>query len=371
MQFRHKSDETAARGMPMFETQSQRAGKQAQQIQISGDFVVNQGISEERATEIADSTARALWTNYTSEAWALALQRMQVFDQKLVDLFARNDQLSAFADPGFAVTLKKAQLGAATTEREPDYDMLVRLLSDRADRGENRTIRAGLNRAVEIVDQMDDSALRALTVFQAASQFYPGAGTLARGLDILDTLFHELLDGPLPTGDAWLDHLDMLDAVRMSRVMSLREFDEFFPSQMSGYLASGVEADSEAEAASKTLLLTMGFRLDVVDHELKPGFRRLATSKLASFENSLLSTLTAERKELILETARITYGLGPVSPSLVRPFMEQVELRSSLRTVAEWWRQIPFAPHVTSAGSVLARANAKRLDTKNLLPTLG
>ena len=114
----------------MADRQIQKAGDNSSQYQVAGDLVI--GLTEDRAREIALSTARSVMSEYTDEAKETGFQRVEQFDEKLVFALSSEAQLAIFRDPAFQLLLKKAQLSAASSERINDHDVLVKLLSDRA-----------------------------------------------------------------------------------------------------------------------------------------------------------------------------------------------------------------------------------------------
>lgn len=357
----------------MLDRQRQVAGTGAQQLQVSGDLVIHQGISEERAREIADETMRAVVSEYTEEANAIGSARIAELDGRVVRQLADSGYLGAFADPAFQVLLKKAQIGAACTDRESDYDVLTRLLDDRVRRGADRPIRAGIDRAVQIVDQLDESALVGLTVFRAVQQFSPSSGGVREGLETMDTLFGQLLVVPLPDGNEWLDHLDILDAVRVNPSGTLKTFHQFYPeAQFPGYLAAGVEAGSEAEAHLVASLVVENIQVPLVAHELRPGHLRVPFSTSKNLENALAKhpRLSPAARETLLRVAQEDAGLGLVDTTLIGPVMDMVDALPSLGAVKRWWDEIPSACQLTAVGRVLATANAKRCDVQGLLPDL-
>lgn len=128
--------------------QLQSAGENAQQIQVAGDFIF--GDTEQRAAEIAADVAREVVAQYTIEASDIASARVSAFDARLVTHMESLELLEAFRDPAFQMLLRKAQIGAASTDREEDYDLLARLLSERAQQQERRH-KASIARAVEVV----------------------------------------------------------------------------------------------------------------------------------------------------------------------------------------------------------------------------
>ena len=355
-------------------TNAQKAGDNSTQYQVSGDLVVVQGVTETRALEIATQAAHDVMANYSAESQEIALDRIGKFDVALVKKLADSDLLGALADPAVQVALRKAQLGAASSERESDYDLLASLIEDRVKRGSDRPVRSGIDRAVEIVDQIDDTALTGLTVMQAASQYQAVSANIEPGLTAMETLLTELLSGrALPTGVAWIEHLDVLGAIRIEGLQSFLKFDAFWPSKTPGYVAMGVEAESEAEDLGRKEMAGYGLDLNPVpDHELKPGFRRLPFAR----EEELATLLrdTAHRPETDVEgavrVANDIFGLGTRDETAAVEFLRLVKLRPSHARLAEWWDSLPIYFSVTPVGRVLARANAQRLDAEGLLPPL-
>lgn len=342
--------------------QSQSGGDYATQVQAAGDVIV--GVSEARAREIAETTARTVVEEYAEEGSRLIQERITKLDDRVIASLIRAGRLEVFADPGFQRSYKKAQEGAAVSDEDSDYDLLAALLSDRAQRGPERSVRAGIERSIEIVDQIDSHALRGLTLLQAIQQYQPLSPNVDEGLDAMESLFADLLDGPLPEGVEWLDHLDVLDAVRINQVSTLKPFREYYPSQMPGYLAAGLPfyvMDWPLEVKGYTLSSLLMW------HELKPGFVRLS----AAVDGSLAPVVPdAELREAVLVLARERLGFGAVDQGLVDPYLEKLRTRRTLALIEEWWDKIPFAVQVTGVGKVLARANALRLDVRNVLPPI-
>ena len=110
--------------------------------------------------------------DYTQEALAIANSRVAEFENQLLPkMEALDGALEAFADPSFQILLVEAQKTAASTERPADYALLSELLIHRFQKGENRIVRAGISRAIGIVDVISDDALLGLTILHSASGF--------------------------------------------------------------------------------------------------------------------------------------------------------------------------------------------------------
>lgn len=346
---------------------TQRAGDNSNQIHADGDVII--GVTEERVREIAEQTAQIAIGEYTDDAHHVIQERILKLDDRVIAQLVRDGRLHVFADPGFQRTYIKAQAGAASTEREEDYDLLAALISDRAERGEHRPIRAGIDKAIECIDQIDSSSLRGLTVHQAVMQYtYAHSRSLDSAISVLSELLGQLVDGPLPTGEEWIDHLDILDAVRIGHGQSFRKFDDFHISHhFFGYMSEGVPA-------STTLLpFTVNgrqFNWDgaVGEHELKPGYIRLlagSKSVLSSFASP-----SGINEEELLAKADSDLHFSTVDEDVKTEVITRVRADPTLGQIADWIdsHKVYFSP--TGIGRVIARANAERLDEKSLLPKL-
>ncbi len=345
---------------------SQSAGDNASQVIVHGDY--HAGLTEERAIELIRDISKQVIAEHSAEAELVAAPRIDAFGAKLVDALSAAGQLNILSDPAFYVLLKKAQLGAASTERESDHDMLASLLTDRAERGEQRVIRAGIDRAVQIVDQLDDGALAGLTVAVALTQFAPTTGNVTDGLDVLERLFGELPIADLPLGGEWIEHLDILDAARVSSLGNLLKRSEIYSQLLNGYVSTGLEVGTDAEADLVTRLAEAQVQLAIVDHELRPGFRRLEFRSRSDLDSTIENASEANRP-LILEAAEL-FKLGEVNAEATAALDAAMATRPNLKAVGDWWDQIPQGFSITMAGVPIARANAKRCDTIGVMPPL-
>ena len=346
-------------------SQAQRAGADSLQIQAAGD--INLGVSEDRAREIALDTAQQVLSSFTHEANTVIQDRILKLDDRVIAALVRENRLQVFADPGFQRTYRKAQEGAAASERDADYDLLAALLVDRAERGAQRTIRAGIERSIEIVDRIDEEALRGLTVLQAVAQYSPMAGDIDLGLETMNRLLGQLLDGPLPQGGEWLDHLDVLDAVRVNSGGELRKFNDFWPTtHMPGYMSAGAVDSS----VPKTYMIgPIAIPWMVEPHKLKDGFVRVSAPSKSIFIG-YHSAMDPSIVQTLSDDADAIFHLSEIDESCREPLMGFIRAIPKLKAIEEWWEQISGSVSVTAVGRVLARANAERLDSENVLPSL-
>lgn len=357
------------------DSQSQEAGPNSQQLQIAGDFHIHQGISEERATAIAEATARAVLAEYTVEAATIADERIREFDRRLIQKLGGRDQLPAFRDPSFQVALRKAQLGAASSDRVSDFDMLAGLLSDRAARGgSSRKVKAGIDQAIQVVDALDDAALEGLTMAVAIQQYSPLGSEVSDGLNAMERLLGQLPTAMLPEDDDWVDHLDTLGAVRLTTgIYTLVPLTEMWARAMPGYVTIGFTEEEAHElrvraASQGALEAAMAY----VPHKLKPGYFRLpfvnsgAMRKVFSNVPSIPTEQIDKAVRFAIDDMRIDTPDGGLYPKLT----EELDSRPSLHAVRQWWDGLRSSFQITAVGKVLARANAQRHDRLGLLPPL-
>lgn len=366
----------------MMSRQSQKGGDGSTNIQTE-QMIVYAGIDEKRAREVFQEMNLQVRRDYTQEALEIANSRVAEFENSLLPkMESVEGALQAFSDPSFQILLVEAQKTAASTERPADYDLLSELLVHRFKKGENRITRAGISLAVEIIDKISDEALLGLTVTHSVNTFTPTNGDLHKGLDTLNTLFGKIFYGELPTGYAWLDHLDILNTVRLSSFGSLKKVQEYYSDMLSGYVAVGIEKDSEdyATALEKLGAVNLSKSLLVV-HSLNDKYLRIPVVNRESIGNlSLQQIVYHQGSEVILpmkltveqqEALESIYDLYSKEQTIIQSninlFMDEWNKRDNLRVLREWWDNIPTSLTITSAGKVLAHSNAQRCDS-NLPP---
>jgi hypothetical protein len=367
----------------MLSKQSQKGGDGSTNIQTD-QMIVQVGIDEKRAREIYQEMNLQLKKDYTEEALSVANERVTEFENRLMPKMENVDgALEAFADPSFQLLLVEAQKTAASSERPADYDLLSELLIHRFKKGENRIVRAGISRAVEIVDEISDDALLGLTAFHAVNTFFPVTGDIHQGLDVLDELFGKIFYGKLPTGRDWLDHLDILDAVRLSSFGSMKKIDQYYPEQLSGYVDAGIGKKSENFTQAMDIIkenaLPQNF---LVDHVLNSEFVRLPVSARQQIGSiQLIQTIVhegqvihrpvalTEKQKVALNTIYDLYDSNAgIKNQNTRLLMDNWDKRANLNALKSWWNNLNIGVQITSVGKVLAHSNAQRCD--NNLPPL-
>jgi hypothetical protein len=359
----------------------QKGGEGSQQLQAE-NMIVNVGIDEKRAREIYQEMNLQLRKDYSQEALAIANTRVTEFENRLMPKMEKvSGALEAFADPSFQLLLVEAQKTAAATERPADYDLLSELLIHRFQKGENRITRAGITRAVEIVDEISDEALLGLTVSHAISNFTPLSGDVYQGLKVLNDLFGKLFYGKLPVGNDWLDHLDILDAARLSSFGNLKKIQQYYSEVLSGYVDVGIEKNTENHNKAIEILKSKNLPQTIlVDHVFNVNFVRIIVSTKQHIRSLTLHQIQHNDKIIVLPISlseeqvsaiNSVYDLYKQDEKIknenIKLFMEEWDKRPNLKTLREWWDNIGTSFQITTVGKVLAHSNAQRCD-KNLPP---
>lgn len=358
--------------------QVQKAGENSNQFQAQ-TIVVNSGIQEKRAREIFMEMFDVARRDLTQEAKEIAAERIGRFENDLIPKIEKVEgAINAFADPDFQFALTSAHKTAASTNRESDYALLSELLIHRTQKKSSKVTCAGIGRAIEIVDDISDESLIGLTVAYAVQQYIPVSGNISEGLATLNALYEKMSLCDLPKGFEWLDHLDVLDAVRMSTIATLKRYEHYIKERIPGYFVCGIEKDSQdyQQVIEKLREANLPTKI-LCNHELNDGFARLnVTSKQHIDDICLIHTinkggqeihvqqaLTKEQKEILMNIYDMSSRNTNLEKKIEEKFVKKICEYSSIKKVSDWWNDIICSFQITSVGQALAYANAKRIDS--------
>lgn len=338
-----------------------------------GTMIINQGISEERVRSVfAEMIPQAL-DQYTKEAYAVSNSRLEKLEMAVIPRVMQVEAaVNAFGDPAFQILLRKAQQTAAATERQDDYELLSELLMCHVQKGADRKNRVGIAKAVEIVDDIDNDALCGLTVAHAINSYFPVSGNINEGLNVLEGLFSKLLYINLPSDREWIDHLDVLGAVRMTSFSTFKKFRDYYCEKLNGYACLGIKIDSEEYKQAIESITKVGLPTKIlVRNEFIDGFVRLEIVTKDSIKKLFISNdITSDRRPLseteikALEKVWELYSNDEMMLNTVKDeFIKKWDSFESLKKIRNWWEGIPCSFEITSVGFVLAHTNAKRCDS--------
>ena len=358
------------------EKQIQKSGDNSQLLQ-AGTINIYNGIDEERVRKICAETYAIARRDFTADAYACANERVQKFEDSLLPKIQKIDgALEAFSDPSFQFLLTKSQKAAAATERDMDYEMLSELLVYRITKGQTKKNRAGINRAADVIAQIDDDALCALTVVHAVNHLTTTLGSCKQGLACLANLFEKLMYMELPLGSDWIEHLDILDTIRISQIGNFKKFSDFYPERLPGYSCAGICINSETHANAIKILKEIGFNSTIlVQNEVLEGYVKLPVVSKDAIKNIIKVKKNPSSGEIInylrvseQEVSALVkiwdmYSTEKEAMKLARSnFMSIWDSHPALKRLHEWWDSIPLAFDITHIGSILANINARRCD---------
>lgn len=347
--------------------QSQTAGDFAVQNQIEGQDNLsitqvnyNYGVTSSDVISLAKTVYEQLVpqtiNKYSIIAETTVNDRLDAFGSELLPRIIKIEgALDFFKDPKFQFLLRDAQRTAAKTDRIEDLNLLSELLICHVAKGNNRKIDAGIHHAIRIVDEIDNDALCALSVACAFQYYVPNKGTISDGLKDLDNAYKKLIYLNLPEGLDWLEHLDMLGALRLFP-LGLVESKDYIVSQMKGYVCVGIKnCSAELEKAYTILDENHISRSVIIENECLEGYKRL---KIGSLKVVNIKYIEAVNRIFAL------YSKDKMLLHKVKEnFVELWDSYESLRIVRNWWSRIPTGYRITHIGRVLAHTNAKRIDS--------
>lgn len=348
--------------------QLQKAGKDSQQIQIGNVIINSAGITEERARAVFNEMIPQALANYTEEAQKIATERVNKLEERIMPQINQVEGLlPAFADPAFQVLLRKAQQKAAITERENDYDLLTELLVCHVQKGNDRKNRAGIVKAVDIIDTIDNDALCALTIAFVLDHFWPATGNAKEGIEVLSQMYNALIYESLPSNLNWLDHLDILGVIRITPFSKMNKIEDIFTRRFDGYVSVGIKKGTEEYESALQIIQSIGLNKNIlVDNIFLDDYVRLEIGNLDDI-NSLsifnnLGTRSINQREI--EALRDVINLYEKNVDLQNKvkerFMNLIDEHEPLKTLQEWWNSISGAFSITRVGKIIAYINAKR-----------
>lgn len=351
--------------------QVQKAGEGAQQFQVgSMSTVVNNGFSAENVSQMFKELVPMVIQDYTKEAYKIAEERISNLEEKLMPrIIEIENAIPMFADPAFQMQLKSAQRAAAISDKEEDYELLSELIVAHIKKGKDRKNRTGIQKALEIVGQIDSDALCALTIAHAIDSYLPLQERAIEGLAVLDGLFSKLLYEDLPKGIEWLDHLDVLGAVRLSQFGGLKKFSVYYSERLTGYACVGINKNSSQYNDAVDLLKSINMNSDVFienpfleEYVCLPVYNKKAIKNIQIVRFDVARKI--EEKEIaVFEKIWDIYEKDDnLQEKVNTKFIEMWDTFSALKTVRLWWESLPTAFSITKVGKVLAHTNAKRCD---------
>lgn len=344
---------------------------------IERQIIINQGPSEQQLREIIRTEIELALKQNQILAEDKAREKLSNFSDKVLPKLVKSEMLDAFSDPTIQMFYRTAQQTAICSEREIDYDVLSELLVYRINNKGNIARKASITRAAEVLDKISDEALLAITI-KYCSSFYPIAGDINTGLQVMDNLYKDILSGAkLPDKDECVDNAEILGVMRIESFSSMKKFEDIFFENTNGYWSKGIDMNSSLYEEVVNKLKSNNLPPNILgEHDFNPGYARLNIVNEDAINNIEINMVPVSGKGKVVITQKITDAQKQVLAEIFNlyknekdldaqiktAFVEKLKQYPYLKSVMEWWNSnLKPATILNSTGRVLAHTNAKRL----------
>jgi hypothetical protein len=360
--------------MALASKQEQHAGDASNQYQAN-QIVVNNGLSEEQAMKVFQAMIPIALNSYIDMAASIAEERINQFKGKLLPRLEEIEgAFENFKDPAFQIQLRRAQISAAVSDQESDWDMLSQLMIKNIEVKEDRNKKLGVTKAIEIISEIDNQALLALTVLYAFLYLIPIEGNVNRGLDILEELYSKILYQELPENNTWIDHLEILKTIKIYPYKTSIKSSDICAETLDGYAAVGIKKDSADFEKARRLLQSIEMDAGAfVDNPLLKDYLVLPIVSKKMMEGIRLQKHGIESRLLpqditVIQQIFNLYEDSNNKQIAIKNFMELWDKHPTLKQIHVWLDKIPFFIDLNIVGKVLAIANIRRVvpELKNL-----
>lgn len=342
---------------------SQTAGDNAQQLQVGGNATfINVGVSEERVRQIVDEKISYAIEQVSLEAKEIAIDRISRFNEKFIERMVKlEDKFDSLKEPAVQRDLLEAQKSAACCDNDRDLDILSDLLLKRIKNKDNKSGVSIATNAIKVIGELSSEALGALVAKAIVFSGVKNPCTIEEHIRSINLSL--LAHVPtLPSGDEWLEQLEILKLVRLlpNGIVHMKKTHELFKSLHPGYFCNGFKENSdqynEAIEDLKKSNLPMSI---IVPHELHQGYFRLCI-----FSDNIIDFLTINKegfsRELTLEektTIRKLYNMQTMdaqnSEEIDKNFVSLFKTFPKLKQFLEWWDNIPIPFTLTATANLI------------------
>lgn len=353
--------------------QTQTAGDNTQQIQAQ-TIIVNSGVDEKRVREIFDETYKQQVQLQTLEAEKIARNRNDAFVDCLIERLQKvENALDALTEPSINYDLAEAQKHASCTDSKVDYQLLSELLANRIEEKNNRVRSLNIRKAISVVDQIDEKALCALTVF-AVFMYYPASHIFGTDIDVVlsyySYIFQSLMYKELPKGNSWVQHLQLLDLANNTHFSHFTDFGKYLSEKFVNLINAGIKKDSEKYYKALELLSEVGIsKSSLVENKLNPSYvvlkqvnQKEDIGKLSITRNDNTVPIDEESKKA-LETIFDMYNKDFNEKIISEELIIRWDSYDSLRKIHEWWDSFGEHFEITPVGRVLAFSNGAKYNS--------
>jgi hypothetical protein len=336
--------------------QGQRAGDHSQQLQAAGDIYV--GVSAADVVKITRIEVSRALGELTESAKDKADIRISALADKVIEHFQDRPELfSAFADPDFQYSLRDAGRAAASNDDEHTEQLLVDLLSNRAEEGNSARVRLATSQALRAADKLSLDALNGVTAVWAISFLGAQTKSFENEVQSLKDIAGALVKLGLPADREWVRDVDVLNLARVhTGIISRTVYAQVVQAKVAADLVAGIDANEEGGPIASVKAAIPSIAEHILPHPLKPGFVRLSGANRDELLGGLPegASENAELQQLIEKNA-----YGSQDADAVSRLGETVLGTGDIAMIAKWWDETP-ALDLTVVGDVVGFVNTRR-----------
>lgn len=360
--------------MPLTSKQEQHAGDSSNQYQIN-QVTINKGLTENQATKVFQDLIPVVLSSYKDMAARIAEEHINQFKNKLLPRIEKVEgAFENFKDPAFQMQLRRAQMSAAVSDQESDLDMLSQLMINHIEAKGDRNKKLGIKKAIEIIGEIDNQALLALTVLYVFLCLIPIEDDVNSGLNTLEELYSKILYQELPKNNTWIEHLEILNTIKIYQYDSNVKINDICTSMLEGYAAAGIKKGSANFNIACNFLHSVGMDTDVfITNPLLEGYLLLPVVNKNELENLSLNKYDKKgqlsSKEIkVLHQIFDLYDNGEGKEKAIKNFIELWDEHPNLKRIHDWTDKIPFRIDLNIVGAILSTTNIIRVvpELKNL-----
>jgi hypothetical protein len=335
--------------------QSQKAGSGSLQYQAARD--INIGVTAEEVVNITRAEVARSVEQLTATAKEIAGVRNQALGERIIEAFKDRPELfQAFADPDFQFSLRDAARAAASTDDEHTEQLLVDLLTNRAEEGSSTRVRLATSQAIRAADKLSKDALTGLTAIWTISSLTATGGTFSKRFDSESKTVATLIALDLPSDNSWVRDLDVLNLARMQSMVERSQYSEVIAQRFAEFLVPGLDKDNDQALLEEVMRAVPEIGPLIHDHPLKPGFARL----IPLDSEAIFASLPADAAEVeILKQLIGKNGYGGRDNTALANLTEAVTGATPFAAIQDWWGKTP-AFDLTVVGDVVGFVNARR-----------
>ncbi len=295
----------------------------------------------------------------------LTLPRIEKMEHTLEDL----------KNPASQRFLLEAQQEAMVTDSPDAMQLLSDLIVEHINTYSHKDMQVTIRHAVRVIGEIDPDALRAMTLFYMLKNIVPTSGNVSEGLKTINDLIHPLLSSPLPTGSHWIEHLALLNTIRIIPTIRISLLEDYYTQQADGYTCIGIKENSPQHIQAKELLKKAHLSPEtLVPNELLPGYVRIPVPSKTFISQWVLTNgkdkhpITPEEKQTFFSIFDLYEQNSELQLQVIKTFKSRFSQFESLATASEWWNHIPVYFELTLVGTVLAVLNGRRYNSDISFP---